>query len=138
MKSAGVWDMVHGFGNELYFTRDIPEGKWVPKNLLALAKPPTKRAKPQPKSAAQSIPVETGEHVQEFTVNAARPRNFTPSRSRSRSHYIGSPLNASYVVFFRFAVQFLCLKMYVYSGSTLPRGGWGTVFPRVGQDKGGG
>jgi hypothetical protein len=28
----------------------------VPKNLLAPAKPPTKKAKPPPKSAAQSIP----------------------------------------------------------------------------------
>ena len=28
----------HSFGNKLYFTRDIPEGKWVPKNLLAPAK----------------------------------------------------------------------------------------------------
>ena len=26
------------FGNKLYFTRDIPEGKQVPKNLLAPAK----------------------------------------------------------------------------------------------------
>ena len=28
----------HSFGDKLYFTRDIPEGKWVPKNLLAPAK----------------------------------------------------------------------------------------------------
>ena len=62
---GGVWGMGHSFGNKLYFTRDIPEGKWVPKNLLALAKPPTKKAKPPPKSAAQ-IPVESGEHVQRF------------------------------------------------------------------------
>ena len=48
--------------------RDIPEGKWVPKDLLAPAKPPTKSAKPPPKSATQSIPVESGEHVQEFKV----------------------------------------------------------------------
>ena len=31
VKSArGVWGMGHSFGNKLYFTRDIPEGKWVP------------------------------------------------------------------------------------------------------------
>ena len=46
VKSArGAWGMGHHFGNKLYFTRDIPEGKWVPKNLLAPAKPPTKKAK---------------------------------------------------------------------------------------------
>ena len=55
--ACGVWGMGHSFGNKLYFTRDIPEGKWVPKNLLAPAKRPTKKAKPPPKSAAQSIPV---------------------------------------------------------------------------------
>ena len=52
----------------LYFTRDIPEGKWVPKNLLAPAKPP--------KSAAPSIPVESGEHVQEFKVKWSRTKKF--------------------------------------------------------------
>ena len=45
---CGVWD---SFGDKLYFTRDIPEGKWVRKDLLApvSAKPPTKRAKPPPR-----------------------------------------------------------------------------------------
>ena len=79
------------------------------------------------------------------------PRTFTPSRSRSRSPYIGSPLNTSYAEFFRFMLQFLCLQMCVYGGSAVPQGGrgtvtwqpsprgwWGTVFPGVGQDKGGG
>ena len=76
-KSArGVWGMGHSFGNKLYFTRDIPEGKWAPKNLLAPAKPPTKKAKPPPKSAAQSIRVESGEHVQEFKVKWSRTKKF--------------------------------------------------------------
>ena len=109
--------------NKLYFTRDIPEGKCVPKNLLAPAKPPTKKAKPPPKSAAQSIPVESGEHVQEFRVKWSGTKNFTPSRSRSRSPYIGSPLNTSYAEFFRFMLQFLCLQMCVYGGGVVPRGG---------------
>ena len=74
----------HSFGNKLYFTRDIPEGKWVPKNLLAPAKPPTKKAKPPPKSAAQSIPVETGEHVQEFKVKWSRTKK-SPRREVVRS-----------------------------------------------------
>ena len=77
MKSARcVLRMGHSFGNKLYFTRDIPEGKWVPKNLLALAKPPTKKAKPPPKSAAQSILVESGEHVQDFKVEWSRTKKF--------------------------------------------------------------
>ena len=52
MKSAHcLWGMGHRFGNKLYFTRDISKGKWVPKDLLAPAKPPTKRAKPPPNGA---------------------------------------------------------------------------------------
>ena len=56
----------------------------------------------------------------------------------SRSPYIGSPL----AEFFRFMLQFLCLQMCVYGGSAVSQGGggggWGTVFPGVGNDKGGG
>ena len=119
-----------GYGTQfweqvVFFTRDIPKGKWVPKNLLAPAKPGTKKAKPPPKSAAQNIPVESREHVQEFKVSGAGPRNFTPSRSRSRSPYIGSPLNVSYAEFFRFMLQFLCLQMCVYGGSAVSQGGLG-------------
>ena len=54
--------------------------------------------------------------------SGAGPRNFTPSQSRSRSPYIGSPLNASYAEFFRFMLQFLCLQMCVYGGSAVPQG----------------
>ena len=40
VKSArGVWGLGHSFANMLYFTRDILEGKWVPKNLFVPAKP---------------------------------------------------------------------------------------------------
>ena len=42
----------------------------------APAKPPTKKAKPPPKSAAQSISVESGEHVQDFKVNWSRTKKF--------------------------------------------------------------
>ena len=60
--------------------------------------------------------------------SGAGPRKFTPSWSRSRSLYIGSPLNVSYAEFFRFMLQFLCLQMCVYGGSAVPQGGgWGTV-----------
>ena len=54
--------------------------------------------------------------------------------------------------FFGFMLQFLWLQMCVYGGSAVPQGGgggpslgdrppgggWGTVFPGVGKDKGGG
>ena len=60
-------------------------------------------------------------------LSGAGPRKFTPSWSRSRSPYIGSPLNVSYAEFFRFMLQFLCLQMCAYGGSAVPQGGWGTV-----------
>ena len=68
-----------GYGTQFWeqvVTRDIPEGKRVPKHLLAPAKPSTKKAKPPPKSAAQSIPVESGEHVQEFKVQWSSTKKF--------------------------------------------------------------
>ena len=57
--------------------------------------------------------------------SGAGPRKFTPSWSRSRSPYIGSPLNISYAEFFRFMLQFLCLQMCVHGGSAVPQGGGG-------------
>ena len=59
--------------------------------------------------------------------SGAGPGKFTPSWPRSRSPYIGSPLNVSYAEFFRFMLQFLCLQMCVSGGSAVPQGGWGTV-----------
>ena len=77
VKSARVvWGMGHSSGKKSYFTRDIPERKCVTKNLPAPAKPPTKKAKPPPKSAAQSIPVVSGEHVPEFKVKWSRTKKF--------------------------------------------------------------
>ena len=125
--------------NKCVHWRSLYKGAWVLK----------KSAKPLPKSAAQSIPVESRSTSRSSRSSGAGPRNFTPGRSRSRSQYIGSPLNASYVDLLRFAVQFLCLKMCVYGGSEVPQGGVGdrhlatvpqgvagTVFPGVGQDGG--
>ena len=79
--------------------------------------------------------------------SGAGPRKFTPSWSRSRSLYIGSPLNASYDEFFRFMLQFLCLQMCVYGGSavggvgdrhlvTVPQGVVGDRLPRGGEGQG--
>ena len=39
-----------------------------------------KRAKPPPKGAVQSIPVESGEHVQEFRVKWSRTKKFYTQR----------------------------------------------------------
>ena len=70
--------MGHGtqFWEQVVFYKGHSRRKWVPKNLLVPAKPPTKKAKPPPKSAAQSIPVESGEHVQEFKVKWSRTKKF--------------------------------------------------------------
>ena len=64
----------------------------------------------------------SGEHVQEFKVKWSRTKKFYTSRSRSRSPYIGSPLNISYAEFFRFMLQFLCLQMCVWGGDAVPQG----------------
>ena len=58
--------------------------------------------------------------MQEFKVKWSRTKKFY--RSRSRSPYIGSPLNASYAEFFHFMLQFLCLQMCVYGGGAVPQG----------------
>ena len=78
--------------------------------------------------------------------NGAGRRNSTPSKSRSKFHYIGSPLSARndfhivallafichcdklctnvlYAVLFRLVPQFLCPTVCVYGGTTVPQGG---------------
>ena len=93
-------------------------------------------AKPPAKCAAQSIPGKVVSMCRSPRSSGAGPRNFTPRRSRSRSQYIGSPLNASYAEFFRFVLQFLCLKMCVHGGSTVPQGAGGG--PSLGNHPAGG
>ena len=78
-KSAhGVSGLGTALDPKLYFTRDIPENKWVPKHLLApiSEKPAAKNAKPPPQGAAQIIPVWSGEYVQEFKMKRTRTKNF--------------------------------------------------------------
>ena len=53
----------------------LPQGGVGDRHLV---KP--KRAKPPPKGAVQSIPVESGEHVQEFKVNWSRTKKFYTQR----------------------------------------------------------
>ena len=57
--------------------------------------------------------------------SGAGPRKFTPIWSRSRSPYIGSPLNVSYAEFFCFMLQFLCLQCACTVVVQFPRGGGG-------------
>ena len=65
---------------ELDSTTMFPPGTSVmfirSKNLLAPAKPSTKKAKPPLKSATQSIPVKSGKHVQEFKVKWTKTKKF--------------------------------------------------------------
>ena len=62
-----------------------------------------------------------------------------------------SAIARSYVEFFRFMLQFLCLQVCASGGSAVPEGGWGTVtwqpstrgwwgtvFLGLGKDRGGG
>ena len=82
---------------------------------------------------------------------SSRPRNFIASRSRSRSLYIGSPLNVSYAEFFRFSCNFCACKcactVVVRSprrvggpslGDRPPGGGGGPSSLRWGTTRGGG
>ena len=67
-----------------------------------------KRAKPWPKGAVQSIPVESGEHLQNSRSNGAGGRNSTPSESRSKFHYIGSPLSTRMIfILLHYLLSFL-------------------------------
>ena len=85
-KSArGTWGLGHTFGDKLYFTRDIPEEKWIPKKVEAptVAKPAPKPApkrgkKPAAKPAAanSSIPVADGRHVQLLKTMWDRKKKF--------------------------------------------------------------
>ena len=71
-RSVGeAWGLGYTFGDTLYFTRDIPEEKWIPKKLVAptVPKPAPKFAKQpaaKPAAASSSIPVPDGEQVQRF------------------------------------------------------------------------
>ena len=47
---------------------------FVEAHCVVVCVAPTKKAKPPPKGAAQSIPVESGQHVQEFKVKWSRTK----------------------------------------------------------------
>ena len=149
---GGTWGMGHSFGNKLYFTRHIPKGKWVPKDLLAPASLLLRRQNYHPRVLPKAFQWKVVSICKSSRSSGAGPRNFTPIPSRSRSPYIGSLLNASHAEFFRFMLQFLCLQVCVYDGSVVPHGGGvgdrhlatvpqgvvGDRLPWVGKGKGGG
>ena len=70
--------------------------------------------------------------------SGAGPRIFTPSRSRSRSPYIGSPLNASYAEFFCFMLHISVPANVVDGGNRPPGGGGGPSSLGWGRIRGGG
>ena len=67
---CGVWDKVLGTSCILQGT--FPKGNGFPKICLCLPS----LLKPPSKSAAQSIPGESGGHVQEFKVKWSRTKKF--------------------------------------------------------------
>jgi hypothetical protein len=95
-KSAqGTWGLGHTFGDKLYFTRNIPEAKWIPKKLEAptvaepAPKPAAKRGKQaaaKPAAASASIPVADGEHVQLFKTLWDRKRKFYTVPVQNKGH----------------------------------------------------
>ena len=122
------------------------EGSGFPKICLHLPSLLPKGPNHRPRVLPKAFQGKVVSMFRSSRSSGAGPRNLTPRRSRSRSLYIGSPLNASYAVFFRFSVQFLCLKMCVHSGSmgegrhlaTVPQGVVGVCLPWGGAGQGGG
>ena len=72
------WCMGYGtqFWKQVVFYKGHSRREMGSQKSACVAKPPTKKAKPPPKSAAQRIPVESGEHVQEFKVKWSRTKKF--------------------------------------------------------------
>ena len=93
--ARGTWGLGHTFGDKLYFTRSIPEAKWIPKKLEAptvakpAPKPAAKRGKQaaaKPAAASASIPVADGEHVQLFKTLWDRKRKFYTVPVQNKGH----------------------------------------------------
>ena len=111
-------------GTNCIFTRDL-KGSGFPKSCFHMPSLLPKGPNHDPRVLPKAFLWKLVSMFRSSRSSGAGPRNFTPSRPRSRSQYIGSPLNASYAVFFCFAVQFLSLKMCMYGGGALPQGGIG-------------
>ena len=71
--ARGVWGLEHVFEGKLYFTKDIVDDNFVPKDtkLKAVPEPP---AKPAPKAAPKPAP--KGKHVQLFKMKRKIGKGF--------------------------------------------------------------
>ena len=91
-KSArGVWGLGHVFDGKLYFTRDICEEKWIPKDLVPPKKSvaaPKARGKAAPQPRGKPAAKRTGLAVQAGAKAAAKPapRAIASSSSASATH----------------------------------------------------
>ena len=88
-KSArGVWGLGQVFDGKLYFTRDICEEKWIPKDLVPRKKSlaaPKARAKAAPQPRAKSAAKRTGLALQAGAKVAAKPAPHAIASSSSAS-----------------------------------------------------
>ena len=108
--ARGVWGMGHSFVDKLHFTRDIPEDKCVPKDLLApvFAKPPAKRPNHRPRVLSKASLWKVVSMFRNSRSNGAGGRSFTLSQSRSKFHSIGSPLSACTIfIFLQYSLSFV-------------------------------
>ena len=74
--ARGVWGLGHVFDGKMYFTRDICEEKWIPKDLVppkTLVFAPKARAKAAPQPIAKPAAKRTGLAVQAGAKAAAKP-----------------------------------------------------------------
>ena len=91
-KSArGVWGLGNVFDGKLYFTRDICEEKWIPKDLVPPKKSvdaPKARAKAAPQPRGKPAAKRTGLAVQADAKAAAKPapRAIAASSSTNATH----------------------------------------------------
>ena len=145
-RGAHFWEQV------VFLQGTFPKGNGFPKICLRLPSLLLRRQNHHPRVLPKAFQWKVVSMCKSSRSSGAGPRNFTPSRSRSRSPYIGSLLNASHAEFFRFMLQFLCLQACVYGVSAVPQGGGGgrhlATIPQgvvgdrlpqgVGKDRGGG
>ena len=91
-KSArGVWGLGHVFDGKMFFTRDICEEKWIPKDLVPpkkLVAAPKARAKAAPQPRGKPAAKRTGLAVQAGAKAAAKaaPHAIASSSSASATH----------------------------------------------------
>ena len=91
-----------GSDSSMNSTDDDASGVGFPKICWQLPSLLPKGPNHHPKVMPKAFPWKVVSMCRSSRSSGAGPRSFTPSWSRSRSQYIGSPLNASDVEFFSF------------------------------------